>query len=272
MTYINESYLGEKYGLWTILSMDTDSPYPEDGYVEALCNCGTIRDVRLESLTSGESASCGCRNRFRSVSNGRKYGQWTVIDPYAARKKAKEKVLCRCVCGKQREVLAISLTRGLSISCGCFRPNRSYVRKPDAFGNKKELTGIGSRLDRSDTVYGDYILVRMLPARKNISQEFIGICENGHEVLVSTWDLRHENKQKRTCWCQEKNEVKRYRLQSGFSMTELANASGVSLFSISTIEKEAGKVMPLTACKILDGLAFTAIQKKDYLNKHYPKK
>jgi hypothetical protein len=56
--------------------------------------------------------------------SGQKFGNWTVIG-----KKPVQKILpdgtkriywlCRCVCGKQREVYITSLKRGKSTSCGC---------------------------------------------------------------------------------------------------------------------------------------------------------
>lgn len=45
---------------------------------------------------------------------GNKYGLWTVIGPLQG-----IKVLCRCVCGKEKQVVTYNLLSGKSTSCGC---------------------------------------------------------------------------------------------------------------------------------------------------------
>lgn len=50
--------------------------------------------------------------------SGKKYGYWTAISFYD-REKSSTRWLCRCICGAERPVIANSLTKGISISCGC---------------------------------------------------------------------------------------------------------------------------------------------------------
>lgn len=54
---------------------------------------------------------------------GRKYGSWTVLDKYEKRGH-NWRWLCKCVCGKEKYVLADQLKSGRSKSCGCQRHNR----------------------------------------------------------------------------------------------------------------------------------------------------
>ena len=49
---------------------------------------------------------------------GKKYGYWTAVSFYD-REKSHTRWLCRCVCGVERPVISSSLTKGVSISCGC---------------------------------------------------------------------------------------------------------------------------------------------------------
>ncbi len=49
---------------------------------------------------------------------GKKYGYWTAISFYD-RKKSQTRWLCRCVCGTEKPVIANTLVKGLSTSCGC---------------------------------------------------------------------------------------------------------------------------------------------------------
>lgn len=51
---------------------------------------------------------------------GNRYGNWTVLG-IANKNNGKKAWLCRCDCGKEREVLGTSLNSGKSTSCGCSR-------------------------------------------------------------------------------------------------------------------------------------------------------
>ena len=56
---------------------------------------------------------------------GRTYGRWTVLSEGKTKGPAGEIYwLCRCTCGKSREVRASGLTGGRSKSCGCFHLER----------------------------------------------------------------------------------------------------------------------------------------------------
>lgn len=54
---------------------------------------------------------------------GTRFGRWTVLS-----ESARGKVLCRCECGTEREVLVTNLQRGGSNSCGCARRETSSQR------------------------------------------------------------------------------------------------------------------------------------------------
>lgn len=55
---------------------------------------------------------------------GQKFGRWTVLEE-AGRQKGAVLWKCQCECGTVRNVLARSLTRGASTSCGCY--NREVI-------------------------------------------------------------------------------------------------------------------------------------------------
>lgn len=52
---------------------------------------------------------------------GETYGRWTVLNDELP----KQKVLCRCSCGVEREVHKPHLLRGKSKSCGCYKLERT---------------------------------------------------------------------------------------------------------------------------------------------------
>lgn len=63
----------------------------------------------------------------------KRFGRWTVIAS-AEPKGRKSRWLCRCDCGTERIVYQDSLVRGLSSSCGCYRPNRRHNLLGQRFG------------------------------------------------------------------------------------------------------------------------------------------
>lgn len=52
--------IGEKFGLLTVLGLDTEKSEPKKKYWICQCECGTIKSIRSTSLISGDTQSCGC--------------------------------------------------------------------------------------------------------------------------------------------------------------------------------------------------------------------
>lgn len=55
----------------------------------------------------------------------KQYGRWTVLDACIKTNRGEIKLLCRCECGTERYVLERSLKYGRSLSCGCYRKERT---------------------------------------------------------------------------------------------------------------------------------------------------
>lgn len=54
---------GQRFGRWQVIKL-SDTPHASrSAYWECLCDCGTVKDVKSDSLVSGHSRSCGCLNR-----------------------------------------------------------------------------------------------------------------------------------------------------------------------------------------------------------------
>lgn len=52
------SHIGEKYGYWTIVGLDSKN---REGYYHCKCICGNENDVAFNYLRNGISKSCGCK-------------------------------------------------------------------------------------------------------------------------------------------------------------------------------------------------------------------
>ena len=50
--------IGEKYGKWLVIDEGTDSKHRR-----CKCDCGEIKDVRVDHLADGRSRSCGCSKK-----------------------------------------------------------------------------------------------------------------------------------------------------------------------------------------------------------------
>ena len=59
-----ETMTGQKIGRWTILGEFRKGRFL---YYECRCDCGTVREVKANSIKCGRSKSCGCWRRERAV-------------------------------------------------------------------------------------------------------------------------------------------------------------------------------------------------------------
>ena len=63
---------------------------------------------------------------------GTRYGRYTVLSVMQPGRKAR--VLCRCVCGTEKEVRLDGLKAGKVMSCGCLNTERRKDEKPSMQG------------------------------------------------------------------------------------------------------------------------------------------
>lgn len=91
---------------------------------------------------------------------GQKFGDWTVVERVSNDKHNNARYLCRCVCGKENEVNAHSLTSGKSLSCGC---NRT-----------KDLTG---------RRFGKLLVIKRVENNKFNKTQYLCRCDCGRETV-----------------------------------------------------------------------------------------
>lgn len=92
------------------------------------CDCGNIKIIRQQHLMSGHTTTCGCGKPQFDNYVGRNFDYLTVLyrtEDYVCPGNGKHYVRyrCRCVCGTEKDVLALNLKNHGCISCGCKRPH-----------------------------------------------------------------------------------------------------------------------------------------------------
>lgn len=98
---------GKQFNDWLALE------YAGDGKWRCKClNCGTIKNVDTQSILSGKSTNCGCRNQRTLV--GRKFGALLAVQ-----KLESNNYKCICDCGNVHIVAGSNLLNGNVRSCGC---------------------------------------------------------------------------------------------------------------------------------------------------------
>lgn len=111
--------IGEKYGRLTVLSFSSSGK--RGSRVEAVCECGIIKEYQLSKIACGHTKSCGCyRREDSSKFIGFTYGRLTVLEDLGVVKKFRI-VSAKCECGNIKEYYLNSLRKGNTKSCGCFK-------------------------------------------------------------------------------------------------------------------------------------------------------
>lgn len=73
--------IGKKFSNWTVLSDGSRS-----GYWTCQCGCGTVREVRHDTLTRNQSTNCGCIKRENWIKRNTKYfNNETADEPFYKR-------------------------------------------------------------------------------------------------------------------------------------------------------------------------------------------
>lgn len=123
-----KNVVGEKHNRLLITDLLPSKKYGKHFYkfVKVLCDCGNTSEVSYKALKSGKSKSCGCLNTEQKyvMEENQTFTHWTVLKEmggyYSSNgEKSDRTFLCRCICGKEKEVNLQSLKKGHSKSCGC---------------------------------------------------------------------------------------------------------------------------------------------------------
>jgi len=123
-----ENHIGKKYAHLTVISQFRGGKNGDKNFAIARCDCGREKEVWAWALRCGRAKTCGSvdcqyyRNQFKNFKTpykeciGQKYGWLTIIDVY--HKDTTKYFLCRCECGKEKEVLPFQVIGGAVQTCG----------------------------------------------------------------------------------------------------------------------------------------------------------
>ena len=135
--------VGQKFSRLTVIKRNICDKKDRNTYWECRCECGKDIVVSRNSLMSGNTKSCGClqkdvtRNSYIDMT-GRIFGRLTVIGKGKERSKyGTLRWLCRCECGKTKEISGITLRSGTTKSCGCLHADSMRRRILKNFGSGK---------------------------------------------------------------------------------------------------------------------------------------
>lgn len=104
---------------------------------ECLCDCGKTINTTPNRLIRGHARSCGCKKFHRQPSKieaGQKVALLTAIEMLPEIEGEPRKWKFKCDCGKEKDIIEISVTRGVTKSCGCMaKPKPKYGDVPSRF-------------------------------------------------------------------------------------------------------------------------------------------
>lgn len=125
---------GQRFDRLLVLREATPEEKPKDkngksktrSFWICLCDCGKEVIISGRNLNSGNTKSCGCKQKeavrkinFQDISNKR-FGKLVALN--VSDKKGKRGELywhCQCDCGNTKEIMSTHLLQGKTLSCGC---------------------------------------------------------------------------------------------------------------------------------------------------------
>lgn len=124
--------IGDRFGRLTIAAYGGKNRQGNNTW-RCACACGGERLVKTNNLTSGHTASCGCRGTGPAIADltGRRFGRMLVTG-YAGQSRWRGSVWrCVCDCGVVKTAPQRGLATGGVVSCGCHSLALRRRRGPD---------------------------------------------------------------------------------------------------------------------------------------------
>lgn len=154
---------GKKFGKLISIEIDWDMTNKcGHTYWKCRCECGRIKSIRIDNLTSGASTSCGlCYNDYAN----KKFNKLTALRKTHVDKNGHQYWLFKCDCGNLKEIEINNVTSGKVQSCGCLHSEVCSSLGEDLIGMKfglltvKELSQTSPRKYKCICDCGTYTIV-----------------------------------------------------------------------------------------------------------------
>lgn len=161
---------------------------------KCVCRCGNETVASSNNLRTGTTKSCGCRKsipRSRVNLTGMVFGFLTAVK-YSRTAAGHARWLCRCECGNTTEARAISLTKGLTRSCGCqsqFLAKNNPTQHHHGWANRvKKAQGECLKCGSRSSLHAHHIAAKCV--NKNLAKDFSNgatLCATCHKDLHSIY-------------------------------------------------------------------------------------
>lgn len=168
---MSKNLSGERFDRLLVLNR-TNERYKSTGSFiwKCLCECGKVVRIPTSSLTTGNTRSCGCLNREKSVERGKnkaldlrnqRFGRLLALCPTDQRRGTFIIWKCMCECLNISYVASGDLTSGHTKSCGCLKLEASIQNLPNDYKGEKHWNWRGGitpkdRQARNTVEYRDW--------------------------------------------------------------------------------------------------------------------
>lgn len=130
---------GKKFGKLLVISKETNNKHGKSRW-SCKCDCGIIKVIDHNALSSGNAVSCGCSKILFLQSKtidliGKKFGRLTVIEKI--KKEGSRRLYWRCICdcGKEKIIDGEALRKKATTSCGCYHKEKVRTVRVNRIGN-----------------------------------------------------------------------------------------------------------------------------------------
>lgn len=202
---------GMTFGELTVLHKAHTRISPSGTYITrwaCKCSCGKELDVDAYAIRSGNTKSCGCKNRkpIKDIT-GQRFGK-LVVEEFDSLRKHTTYWRCKCDCGNTTIVAKANLLNGNTKSCGCMTSaGEAEIQKilenaSVKFIHQKTFDSLRSKA--GNLLAFDFALYEKESNRIACLIEYQGPQHYFETNAFGTYQRLYSDQMKRT-WCSEHN-------------------------------------------------------------------